>query len=421
MTSGHRFFWLSALFGSLALIFASCGRGATEPLPGAGSELSTANTIDQAESTIDLRVLPGFDAVLFASGLHHPTSMAMGPDGNLYVGQQNGKILSVSDSDGDGVGDTQTVYATGLGLTLGIAFVGEDLYVSHRRKVTRLADTDGDGVSDVQTDIITDLPVGGEDHQHVQNNGITLGADGFLYVSIGIDIETGEEQESSSDRGQPQAGSDSASDHSQREEGRLGLGVTVVGLGVPDARSGTITRFRPDGSEQEIYATGFKNPLGITFDSDGNLFATDNAPHNPDGPDELNLVLQGANYGYPNRPGGQNNAGTVPVVAELEVASTNGMAFYYGDQFPEEYRGDVFIAQWGSQRGQPASSNKVVRVILERTDDRFTGTASTFAVGFEHPLTTLVGPDGSLFVADWGSLNPEDPYQGAIYRIFYEP
>ena len=79
-----------------------------------------------------IQVPPGFAAVLYFSGLEHPTSMAVGPDGRLYVAQQDGEIVSIADEDGNGVGDQKIVYATGLELQLGITFVGEDLYVSHR-------------------------------------------------------------------------------------------------------------------------------------------------------------------------------------------------------------------------------------------------------------------------------------------------
>ncbi|MCH8820995.1 PQQ-dependent sugar dehydrogenase [Patescibacteria group bacterium] len=356
-----------------------------------------------------IQVPPGFEAVLYLSGLERPTSMAIGPDGRLYVAQQNGEIISISDADGDGVGGDKIVYATGFDLPLGITFVEDTLYVSHRGKVTRISDEDGDGVGDKQEDIIIGLPVGGDLHQHVQNNRIVLGPDDFLYLSIGIDIETDAHQ-----------GKSEESRGHQAEEGRLGLGEETVELGVTDKRSGTVIRFRLDGSKENIYATGFKNPLGIAFDDEGNLFATDNGPHNPDGPDELNHVIQGANYGYPNRPGKQNQPGTVPVVVELQMnSSSNGFSFYYGDQFPEEYRGNAFIAQWGSA-DDPALGKRVVRVVLERIDGGFRGTEEVFATGFEHPITTLVGPDGSLFVADLGSLDPERKRSGAIYRIFFK-
>ena len=381
-----------------ALVAVACGGGEEEEL--AGTEGAGA-----------IQVPPGFAAVLYFSGLEHPTSMAVGPDGRLYVAQQDGEIVSIADEDGNGVGDQKIVYATGLELPLGITFVGEDLYVSQRGKVTRVVDEDGDGVSDTQEDIIVGLPVGGELHQTVQNNGIVLGDDGFLYVSIGTDVEIGVDQETQS------GGRHGA------EEGIPGLGEETVELGVPDERSGTVIRFRPDGSELEIYATGFKNPLGIAFDGKGNLFATDNGPANPDGPDgpdELNHVIQAADYGYPNRPGEQNDPGTVAFAAELQInSSSNGLTFYYRDQFPEEYRGNAFIAQWGADSGDPTVGKQVVRVSLEPIGGRLRGTEQVFATGFEHPLDTILSPDGSLFVADWGSLDPEIQRSGAIYRIFY--
>ena len=358
-----------------------------------------------AEGVDDVQVPPGFDAVLYFSGLEHPTSMAIGPDGRLYVAQQSGEIVSIADENGDGVGDHRIVYTTGLTIPLGITFVGEDLYVSHRGKVTRTTDENEDGVADTQQDIITGLPVGGELHQNVQNNGIAWGGDGFLYVSIAIGIQEGEH---------PGDTTGSEAGHSATPS------PGSMGRREIDRRSGTIIRIRPDGSEQGVYATGFKNPYGIVFDANGNLFATDQSSHNPEGPAELNHVVVGQNYGYPNRDGGVNQPGTVPVVAKLQTSSSpDGFSFYYGDQFPDEYRGSAFIAQWGSATEDPNIGKRVMRVELERVDGRFQGTKRVFATGFEHPLATVVGPDGSLFVAEWGSLDPEKKGSGAIYRIFY--
>lgn len=372
-----------------------------------GSDSTPSADADQ------IRVPPGFTVVRYLDGLEHPTDMTIGPDGRLYVTLQSGEIISSIDNDGDGVADDTIIYASDLDLPLGIVFVGDDLFVSQRGRVTQITDKDGDGVGETHEDIIENLPVGGELHQHVQNNNIVLGPDGFLYVSIGIDVESGTAAVHDSSGDHSGAGGDSGS------EGSLGLGDEPVALGTPDERSGTVIRFRPDGREEEIYAVGFKNPLGLAFDREGNLFATDNAPHIPHGPDELNHVVRGGDYGYPNRLGDLNDSGTVPVVAELEVASAGGLAFYYGEMFPTEYIGAAFIAQWGQATGDVPNTNRVVQATLEIVDDHFRGVVRPFAVGFEHPIKTLVGPDGSLYVADWGSLDPEDEGSGEIYRIFY--
>ena len=408
-----------AIGAAVALV--ACGDGEEKERP------ASAGRADAIE------VPPGFEAVVYFAGLEHPNSIAISPDGRLYVGQQSGEILAIADVDSDGVGDQQTVFATGLPIPLGMTFMGEDLYVSHRGKITRVSDDNRDGVADSQQDIIDDLPVGGELHQHVQNNGIISGSDGLLYVNIGIGVDTSGAHEAETAESReahlsgtpsPKGSTTGSAEETKRseivEEGRLGLGDQEVELGAPDARSGTVIRFKPDGSELEIHATGFKNPIGLAFDAGGNLFATDNAPHNPEGPGELNHVIEGGDYGYPNRPGGRNGPGTVPLAAALQPSSSpNGFSFYNEDQFPAEYRGDAFIAEWGAATEDPSIGKRVVRVKLDRVACHFQGNEEVFASGFEHPIATAVGPDGSLFVAEWGSLDPKKKGTGAIYRIFY--
>ena len=46
-----------------------------------------------------------------------------------------------------------------------------------------------------------------------------------------------------------------------------------------------------------IYTTGHRNPQGLAFDADGRLWSTE---HGPEGGDELNLLVRGGNYGYPD-------------------------------------------------------------------------------------------------------------------------
>lgn len=395
------------------LLFALATIAALVAMSCQGSDSTPSADADQ------IRVPPGFTVVRYLDGLEHPTDMTIGPDGRLYVTLQSGEIISSIDGDGDGVADDTFTYASDLVLPLGIAFVGEDLFVSQRGKVTQILDKDGDGLGDVQEDIVENLPVGGELHQNFQNNNIAVGPDGFLYVSIGIDLESGagDHEDSGGHGGVGTNGTPEPGD-SEGEE-RLGLGDQPVTLGTLDERSGTVIRFRPDGREEEIYAVGFKNPVGLAFDREGNLFATDNAPHIPNGPDELNHVVRGADYGYPNRPGDLNDSGTVPVVSQLEIAASAGLTFYYGDMFPPELFGNVFVAQWGQATVDVHNGNRVVRVILEIVDGNFRGVVRNFASGFEHPIKTVVGPDGSLYIADWGSLDPEDEGSGEIYRIFY--
>jgi glucose/arabinose dehydrogenase len=195
----------------------------------------------------------------------------------------------------------------------------------------------------------------------------------------------------------------------------LGVGSTCNACREGDQRNATIVRFAPDGSGLEIFASGLRNPYGVAFNpADGSLWATDNGRDDfgADVPDELNLVQRGKSYGYPDCYGksrGSNCDGTTAPVLELDAnSSSDGLVFYDGASFPEEYRQNAFVAQWGSFRR--THGRKVVRIVLVKREGRYDARSIDFATGFDAPLALAVGPaDGALYVADYG--------RGTIYRI----
>jgi glucose/arabinose dehydrogenase len=70
-----------------------------------------------------------------------------------------------------------------------------------------------------------------------------------------------------------------------------------------DPRRAAIVRYRPDGSGEELYATGLRNAVGFDWrPADGALYATDNGRDllgDDFPPCELNRVVQGGFYGWP--------------------------------------------------------------------------------------------------------------------------
>ncbi len=60
-----------------------------------------------------------------------------------------------------------------------------------------------------------------------------------------------------------------------------------------------------------LYADGVRNSFDLAFDSNNNLFATENSGDRDD-PDELNWIRQGHNYGFPWKLGGDNNPQQFP-------------------------------------------------------------------------------------------------------------
>ncbi|HEX6506918.1 MAG TPA: PQQ-dependent sugar dehydrogenase [Chloroflexota bacterium] len=301
----------------------------------------------------------GFHASVYTTGLESPTALAFGPDGRLYVAQENGLIRALGKSG-------LTTIAAGFSTALGLAWHGGKLYVSSTGEVTTLTPSKGYG-SFSRRVIVSGLPTG----KH-QNDGMAFGG-GWMY---------------------------------------LGVGSTCNACVESDARSATIMRFHYDGTHAQIYAHGLRNPYGLAFrPGTGQLYATDNGrdDYGNSVPDELNRIVRGGNYGWPNcwgNGGGSGCRGTIGPVALFEPhSSADGIVFYTGRTFPARYRHDAFVAEWGDSVNGLGTGQRV-------KDVHFAGnrvTVSDFATGLSHPLAVAIGPSGALLVADYGT--------GIVWRI----
>ena len=180
-----------------------------------------------------------------------------------------------------------------------------------------------------------------------------------------------------------------------------------------DSHIGKIIRINPDGSvpednpfvgragaQPEVWSYGHRNVQGAALHPvTGELWAHE---HGPMGGDELNRVLPGRNYGWPEITFGREygigsriGEGTsrddveAPVVQWTPSIAPSGMAFYTGDKFPQ-WKGNVFVGALKFQL--------LVRVVLE--GDK--------VVHQERMLTELgsrirdvrQGPDGNLWLLD---------------------
>jgi Glucose / Sorbosone dehydrogenase len=145
---------------------------------------------------------------------------------------------------------------------------GDERYLKNARGRVIAFTIHKNGTLGSQRLVLSGLPVANTLHGV---NGITAGADGLLYMSIGN------------------------LDALYRHPG------IAKGLTPKPMLLGTIVRFEPDGSRLEIVARGLRNVYGLTFDKNGNLWGVDN-----DGPtlhgwraEELLLIRRGGDYGYP--------------------------------------------------------------------------------------------------------------------------
>lgn len=350
-----------------ALLLAACGR----------SEIGTA----QAPPVRDLVAPAGFQVNLYAENLGHARHLTLGPDGWPYLAvQRGGKIVRLPDANGDGVADSAITVATGLTGPFGIAFRGDTMYVGETNAVTRFTP----GAAPVK--IVTGLPTGGH-----STRTIVFGPDGLLYVSVGSSCNICDES---------------------------------------DPRRAAVTRYNPDGTGEQRFATGLRNSVGLAFHpATAELWATN---HDRDylgddlPPERINILKDGKFYGWPlcYLPGKPNPeyptadcAGVEPPAITFQAHSApDGLAFYTGTRFPAEYRGDAFVTFHGSWNRSVPTGAKVVRI---RVQNGRPVAVEDFVTGWQLPDGSRWGRPVSVVMARDGSLLISDDMGGRIWRVSY--
>jgi glucose/arabinose dehydrogenase len=331
-------------------------------------------------STVELEgadVPPGFSLIKFAD-LYRPTGFDFDEQGRLYVTSQDGNVYVLHDEDQDGRSEARTTFANGYDFPLGVAIhpSSGEVYVSYQGAITVLRDTNGDGRSDEERILVDDLPSG----KH-QNDNLEFGPDGLLYIGVGSTCDACEDS---------------------------------------DPRSASILRFNVETGASEIFATGMRNPFDIAFHPEtGALFATDNGRDDlgVDAPfEELNHIVQGGDYGYPNCWNAQDQLGCENSISPIAVfephSSANGVDIYTGERFPAEYRGNAFVTIFGSWLKAGVQTG-IQRVVLAPDGGTEAAQASWFIrlPAGVMPLPLLFGSDEALYVGDY--------IGDAIYRMSY--
>mgnify|MGYP003773006945 CR=1 FL=1 len=374
--------WTPAMLARPVLI----GWMAVGVLAGCGSPDSRA---EQGPGGLDAIRLPrGFAIDYFHDEVPGARSLARGEGGTVFVGSRGeGVVYALRDADGDGRAEQRWQIAEGLESPNGVALHGGDLFVAEIGRVLRLDDIEARLDDPPDPVVVTDLYP--EDRHHGWKF-IAFGPDGWLYVPVGAPCNVCEREEEI---------------------------------------YSSITRIRPDGSGLEVFAHGVRNTVGFDWHPrTGELWFTDNGRDmlgDDVPPDELNRAPEpGLHFGFPychggdlldpRFGGGRKCDDFTPPVRQLgpHVAAL-GMRFYTGSMFPEEYRGQIFIAEHGSwNRSAPIG----YRVMLVRLEGNRAVSYEVFADGWlgsdgvsGRPVDVLVMPDGALLVSD--------DYAGCVYRI----
>jgi glucose/arabinose dehydrogenase len=357
----------------------------------------------------------GFKVERYAEKLNNPRLIQRAPNGDLFVAETYpGKILVFRGIDADGKPQQTEVFATGLTLPFGIAFYPpgpnpQYVYVGNTDSIVRFPYHNGDlkatGPSET---IVANLPAGSPPGQPAK-----AGTGGHFTRNVAFSLD------------------------GKRMFIAVGSRTNVPAID-PDPTEfhrANVLVANPDGSDLQIYASGIRNPVGLTVQPDtGDVWVSvnerdelgDNLP-----PDYITHVQEGGFYGWPWYYTGGNQdprfAGKHPelkdkaivpdVLMEPHDASLQ-LAFYEAKQFPKEYQGQIFAAEHGSWNRSVRTGYEVVFVPLK--DGKATGEYQDFLTGFVtekgevwgRPVGVAVATDGSLMVTDDGS--------NSIWHISYQ-
>lgn len=338
-------------------------------------------------NSLGLKVPPGFEVVEFADGklANDIHTMTVDPKGRMVVAGR-GYIRILVDDDGDGRADRAIDFAAEpKDGAMGLLWEGDTLYVTGDGGVRRFTSKSGDR-ADGPSQLIRAMKTGGEHSSHA----IRRGPDGWLYVLCG---------------------------------NNTGIDKSYADLPtspIKEPTAGCVLRFEPDLKKCEIVAHGFRNPYGMDFNLDGELFTFDSDNERCVSlpwyePTRFYHVIDGRHYGWLNpqqaafwrRP--PYFCDVIAPIATLGRGSPTGVTCYAHNQFPPDYHGGVFLCDWTFGKihfvkldRKGASYSAEPRVFLESLGDN----------GFA-PTAVVVQPQtGDLYVSIGGRGT-----RGAVYRI----
>lgn len=343
-----------------------------------------------------LQLPADFKFDLFSNQVPNARFMAVTRRGDLLVSQPKlGKIsLLRADDNGDGQSDAQRNLITNLNRPHGLLLHEDWLYIAESNSVSRVAfdHTDGRLAGSYET-----IVKGLADTGNHWTKTIGMGPDGWIYLSSGSSCN-----------------------------------VCIEA----DPQRATIMRFKPDGSNLQIYATGLRNSVGFDWSpKDGALYATDNGRDwlGNDFPScELNQIEEGRFYGWPYANGqkipdpdfGVNADGDIAAKISNSLAPVHefpahnaplGIQFLRSPQQPRDYRGAALVALHGSWNRDKKDGYKVVSLhwqkdgSIQQRDFLWGFLGANGKKVYGRPVAIGEDTNGNIYISD--------DHAGAIYRL----
>ena len=381
-----------------------------------------------------LKLPPGFCALVAADNIGTARHAVAAPNGDLFVGLQNGGIAALHDSKGNGRFDVQEHFGTDS--VTGIAFHQGYLYFATPTTVERYKWAPGqlkpNGPSEV---IVKDLPV----QQEHRDKGLTFENSGHLYINVGAPSNACQSRD--------------------RRPGVPGMDPCPIleeHGGVWEFDANKLGQTQDEGVH---FATGLRQFPALTW-HDGAVYIVMNnrdqldtlwpksftAEENATWPAEpMYRATKGDNFGWPfcvfnyttqkmflapeyggdGKKVGRCDQYTLPIASFPAHWAPLDVMFYSGDQFPAKYRGGAFIAFHGSWNRAPIPQAGYNVTFQPFKGANPSGHWEVFAHGLMGseklmvPSEALGRPDGLAQAPD-GSIYITDSLHGKVWRVLYK-
>ncbi|MDA7605326.1 hypothetical protein N8631_00965, partial [Verrucomicrobiales bacterium] len=333
---------------------------------------------------LGLKIAQGFEITHYADSVIAPDvySMTLDPSGSVVISSR-GYIKRLTDEDGDGVADTESILIKSSAGAMGMLFLDErTLLTTEGGYFNRYIDKNGDGKFDSNPFRIGKFG-GGEHGIHA----IRKDSQGRIYLIGGNDSKFAGHQDMK---------------------------------GYPQLEGGALIRYSSNFLDSTLLCHGLRNPYDFDFNSEGQIFTYDSDCEREFflpwySPTRLYRLEDGAHHGW-RLPGWRRGwkrpdyyYDSVKPIVNIGRGSPTGVAVYRHTAFPKYYHDAVFYCDWTFGKVYVTKTAGLIEEAGFPITDTFIESLGTN--GFA-PSDIEVGKDGSIFLSVGGRGTT-----GSVYHI----
>lgn len=325
---------------------------------------------EKKQTSVDLKT------EILTQSLIYPWELVYGPDNYIWFTERGGKISRLNPQNGvitlvHNITETSSIGEGGLlGMTLDPQFnTNHYLYVvydygfgnNYRGKVVRF--TYNNGILETPLILLDQIPAASN------HNGsrLLITSDQKLLITTGDSNVASQAQNTNSLSGK----------------------ILRINL------DGTIPDDNPIAGNP-VWTYGHRNPQGLVM-ANGKLYASE---HGPDNDDEINLIVKGKNYGWPNIQGYCNttteqafcalNDVVEPLIAWTPTIAPSGLTYYNSDYIPQ-FKNSLL--------GVTLKGTKLMQLKLDDTGSKISSSAEFYLNEFGRLRAICQSPEGKIYMA----------------------